>query len=144
MSLLHSKWYLKAKRHWLTVIFLLGFVTDYLLLNRIDDKFDNAILLFYVVLATGSLLLFYVGVSDKWGYKWSPKLLKYTPPLMQYSFGGLLSGMLIFYGRLIDCCITWEFILLVCFRTLFWWYQFLLVKSEILFLSEVDFWRYWR
>ena len=113
MSLLHSKWYLKAKRHWLTVIFLLGFVTDYLLLNRIDDKFDNAILLFYVVLATGSLLLFYVGVSDKWGYKWSPKLLKYTPPLMQYSFGGLLSGMLIFYGRSGDIFVSWPFMILI-------------------------------
>lgn len=113
ISFFHSKWYLRARRHWLTVIFLLGFVTDYLLLNRIDDKFDNAILLFYVILATSSLLLFYVGVADKVGYKWSQRLLYYTPMVMQYSFGGLLSGMLIFYGRSGDLFVSWPFMLLI-------------------------------
>ena len=53
------------KRHWLTVVFLLGFITDYLLLNRVDDKLDNFILLAYVTLATFSLILFYVGVADQ-------------------------------------------------------------------------------
>ncbi|MCB9810613.1 MAG: DUF2914 domain-containing protein [Candidatus Nomurabacteria bacterium] len=88
-----------AKSHWLTVVFLFGFVTDYLLLNRIDDKLDNFILLTYVVLATASLLLFYLGVAGRLGDWWTAKLRHYMPMLMQYSFGGLLSGMLIFYGR---------------------------------------------
>jgi len=112
-SITHSRWYLLIRRHWLTIIFLLGFVTDYLLLNRIDDAFDNAILLFYVLLASISLLLFYVGVAEKLSEKWSQRLRHYMTMLMQYSFGGLLSGMLIFYGRSGDLSVSYPFILLI-------------------------------
>jgi len=112
-SIYHSRWYLFVRRHWLTVVFLLGFVTDYILLNRIDDTFDNAILLFYVVLASISILLFYVGVAEKISLKWSQRLRHYMPVLMQYSFGGLLSGMLIFYGRSGDLLVSYPFIILI-------------------------------
>jgi hypothetical protein len=109
----HSGWYLFMRRHWLTAVFLMGFVTDYLLLNRIDDKFDNGILLFYVVLSTASILLFYVGVAEKVSLKWSQKLRHFMPALMQYSFGGLLSGMLIFYGRSGDLSVSYPFLILI-------------------------------
>lgn len=101
------------KSHWLTVVFLFGFVTDYLLLNRVDDTLDNVILLTYVSLATFSLILFYVGVSEKWGEWWTSRLRRYMPMLMQYSFGGLLSGMLIFYGRSGDLWASAPFFLLI-------------------------------
>jgi hypothetical protein len=102
-----------VKHHWLTVAFLLGFVTDFILLNRVDDKIDNLILFFYVVLATTSMVLFYVGVAEKA----SPKIVKFLsktmPILMQYSFGGLLSGMLIFYGRSGDLLVSAPFLALI-------------------------------
>lgn len=101
------------KRHWLTVVFLFGFATDYLLLNRVDDKLDNFILLAYVTLATISLILFYVGVAERWGDWWTRRLRHYMPMLMQYSFGGLLSGMLIFYGRSGDFLVSAPFFLLI-------------------------------
>lgn len=100
-------------RHWLTVGFVLGFVTDYILLNRIDDMVDNLILLFYAVLATTTLLLLYVGVAEKGPGFLSRWLKKYTPILMQYAFGGLLSGMLIFYGRSGDWLASAPFLLLI-------------------------------
>lgn len=102
-----------VKKHWLTVVFLFGFVTDYLLLNRVDDTLDNIILLTYVILATVSIILFYVGVSEKWGEWWTKKLRYYMPMLMQYSFGGLLSGMLIFYGRSGDLLVSAPFLFLI-------------------------------
>jgi len=100
-------------RHWLTVAFLLGFVTDLILLNRVDDLLDNIILLTYVVLATVSLLLLYVGVAEK-----GPAFLvrffnRYMPMIMQYAFGGLLSGMLIFYGRSGDLLASAPFFILI-------------------------------
>jgi hypothetical protein len=101
------------KKHWLTAVFLFGFVTDYLLLNRVDDKLDNFILLAYVTLSTISIMLFYVGVSERWGEWWTKKLRHYMPILMQYSFGGLLSGMLIFYGRSGDLLVSAPFLLLI-------------------------------
>jgi hypothetical protein len=101
-----------AKRHWLTIAFILGFVTDYILLNRIDDTFDNALLLFYVVLASISILLLYAGIAEKFGPRSSVFIRKVAPILMQYSFGGLFSGMLIFYGRSGALLASWPFLLL--------------------------------
>lgn len=109
----NTKLFIFIKHHWLTVAFLLGFVTDYILLNRVDDKVDNFVLLFYVVLATASLLLFYVGVSEKVPPRIVNFLSKYMPMLMQYSFGGLLSGMLIFYGRSGDLLVSAPYLVLI-------------------------------
>lgn len=107
------KWKSFLVRHWLTVVFLGGFVTDYILLNRIDDTLDNIILLLYVVLATVSIVLFYLGVAERLDWKLSGRLRHYMPMVMQYAFGGLLSGMLIFYGRSGDWFSSAPFFILV-------------------------------
>jgi len=102
-----------VKRHWLTVGFVLGFITDLILLNRIDDLVDNLILLFYVLLATTTMLLLYVGVAERAPKFMSGWLKRFAPILMQYAFGGLLSGMLIFYGRSGDWLASAPFLLLI-------------------------------
>ncbi|MEZ4195009.1 MAG: DUF2914 domain-containing protein [Candidatus Paceibacterota bacterium] len=99
--------------HWLTIAFVLGFITDFILLDRVDDKIDNAILFFYVVLATLSIILFYLGVADRLGERLSGFLVKYATIAMQYAFGGLLSGMLIFYGRSGDFSTSAPFLLII-------------------------------
>lgn len=102
-----------VKRRWLTVSFVLGFITDSIMLNKIDSLADNLIILAYLLLATFSLLLFYVGVSERIGEKTARFLRKYMPIVMQYSFGGILSGMLIFYGRSGDWLTSAPFLLLI-------------------------------
>ncbi|MES2749596.1 MAG: DUF2914 domain-containing protein [Patescibacteria group bacterium] len=102
----------QVKHHWLTVAFILGFITDYLLLNRIDDTFDNALLFFYVVLASISIVLLYGSIAQKFGERPSAFFRKVAPMLMQYSFGGLFSGMLIFYSRSGALWASWPFLLL--------------------------------
>lgn len=101
------------EHHWLTATFLLGFLTDMLLLNQVDNTVDNIVLLFYFSLATTSLLLFYVGVAEKAPVRVIPFMHRYMPMLMQYSFGGLLSGMLIFYGRSGDFWVSAPYLLLI-------------------------------
>lgn len=100
-------------RNWLTFAFIGGFVTDLILLNRIDDVVDNLILLAYVTLATLSLLIFYAGVAEKFPMTLSRLVRRFTPVLLQYSFGGLLSGMLIFYGRSGDWIASAPFFILI-------------------------------
>jgi hypothetical protein len=100
-------------RHWLTVAFLAGFLTDFLLLNRIDDWFDNIVLLFHVVVSTVSLLGLYAALAERFGERWSRWILKAASIGMQYSFGGLFSGMLIFYGRSGDVAASWPFLLCI-------------------------------
>ena len=102
-----------VSRNWLTFAFIGGFITDLLLLNRVDDLLDNLILLTYVVLATVSLLLFYAGVAERLGMTLSRLVQKNAPIVLQYSFGGLLSGMLIFYGRSGDWLASAPFFILI-------------------------------
>ncbi len=100
-------------RHWLTVAFFLGFITDVILLNKVDDLVDNLILLFYVLLATTGMLLLYIGVAERGPGFMTRFFKRYAPILMQYAFGGLLSGMLIFYGRSGDWIASAPFLLLI-------------------------------
>jgi hypothetical protein len=95
------------------VAFLLGFITDLILLNRVDDLLDNIILLTYVLLATVSLLLLYTGVAEKGPAFFVRFVNRYMPMIMQYAFGGLLSGMLIFYGRSGDLLASAPFFILI-------------------------------
>lgn len=106
---LYEKW----KRHWLTLAFVIGFANDFILLNRVDSLGDNLILAAYILLATISLVLFYVGVAQRWGDRLSAWLREYMPAVMQYSFGGIFSGMLIFYGRSGDWITSAPFLLLI-------------------------------
>jgi Protein of unknown function (DUF2914) len=103
----------KIERHWLTIAFVCGFITDYILLNRVDDVFDNLMLLFYVTLATISIVMLYAGIALRFGERWSPRVTRFAGITMQYSFGGLFSGMLIFYGHSGDIFASWPFLILI-------------------------------
>lgn len=109
----HYKAVSTVKRHWLTIAFVLGFVVDNITLNRVDQVFDNVILASYVVLAMVSLLLLYASAAQKIEGKIGFYVKRYAPLLVQYSFGGLLSGMLIFYGRSGSWTESWPFLLII-------------------------------
>lgn len=102
-----------ARRHFLTIAFIAGFVTDLILLDKVEDLIDNLILLFYVTLATVALISLYIGVAERGSVKLARFLRTYSPMAIQYAFGGLLSGMLIFYGRSGDWLASWPFLLLM-------------------------------
>ena len=103
----------RVRRYWLTIAFLLGFVLDNLTLNRVDQVFDNIVLFTYVILAMASLLVLYAAVAGKLPERIQRFSKTYTPLLVQFSFGGLLSGMLIFYARSGTIYDSWPFILLI-------------------------------
>lgn len=105
----------RLRRHWLTVAFFLGFLVDNLTLNRVDQVFDNVILATYVMLSMVALLLLYASAASKLPEKLNGLARTYAPLLVQFAFGGLLSGMLIFYGRSGDWSQSWPFMLLILF-----------------------------
>lgn len=115
ISLENSKSYRKFKHHWLTIAFILGFVIDSLTLNSVEQVFDNAILAMYIFLSMAGMLLLYAGSAQKLTDRNSEWARDYAPLLIQYAFGGLLSGMLIFYGRSGDWSQSWPFLLLILF-----------------------------
>lgn len=103
----------KIKRHWLTLSFFFGFLLDNITLNRVDQVFDNIVLFSYVVLAMISLLLVYAAAAEKLPERIYPYAKMYAPLLVQFAFGGLLSGILIFYGRSGSWFESWPFMLLI-------------------------------
>ncbi len=102
-----------VRKHFLTTMFLLGFILDNLTLNRVDQKFDNAVLLTYVILAMVSIITHYAGVAGRFSDRVNLWLRTWSPAVMQYAFGGLLSGMLIFYGRSSDLSVSWPYIVAI-------------------------------
>lgn len=102
-----------VRRHWLTIAFLLGFVVDNFTLNRVDQVFDNVLLASYVVLAMGSMAVLYLSTAGKLPEAYNERVKGIAPMAVQFSFGGLLSGMLIFYGRSGDIFVSWPFILMI-------------------------------
>jgi hypothetical protein len=60
-----------------------------------------------------SIVLLYMGIAERFGERVNHVLKTKSPILMQYAFGGLLSGMLIFYGRSSSLGESWPFILVI-------------------------------
>lgn len=111
----NSSSYRRLRQWWLTLAFFFGFVVDNFTLNRVDQVFDNVILATYVMLSMIAMLLLYAGSAQKLPERWNETVRIYAPLFLQYAFGGLLSGMLIFYGRSGDWSQSWPFILLILF-----------------------------
>jgi MFS family permease len=103
----------KHRKHFLTAAFILGFIVDNFTLTRVDQLLDNAILLTYVVLAMASLLFLYAGTAGKFSEKMNNTVRRFAPLVTQYAFGGLFSGMLIFYGRSGSWMVSWPFLLII-------------------------------
>jgi MFS family permease len=103
----------RLQHHWVTLAFIGGFLLDNITLNRVDQVFDNIVLAFYVVLSMVSLLTLYAGLAGKFNDRLNELARLYAPIAVQFSFGGLLSGMLIFYGRSGDWMQSWPFLLLI-------------------------------
>lgn len=101
------------KHHWLTISFIVGYIFDNLTLLRVDSVLDHAFLASYVVIAMGSLLTLYAGTAGKVPerYEWYAK--EWSPIVLQFVFGNLLSGMFVFYGRSGSWWASWPFLLII-------------------------------
>jgi hypothetical protein len=59
------------------------------------------------------MLCLYGATAGKFPERINGGVRKYSPMLMQYAFGGLFSGMLIFYGRSGSWQVSWPFLLMI-------------------------------
>jgi len=101
--------FVKDNRRWLpTAALLTGFIWDAITLGRPDQLFDNAVLLFYLVLAGGGILLL----------NFHQERNRSAVPLwqlmvVQFSFGNLASALFILYGKSGTIVGNWPFLLLL-------------------------------
>jgi len=88
----------KHQKVFLPLFLLLGFIVDSFTLTRVDRVFDNILLSFYILLAATTI--FFTHSKEKfYCYEFYIKYNKWLPYLMQYAFGGLFSGLVIFYTK---------------------------------------------
>lgn len=99
----------KYKRYVLPTAFIIGFIFDYLTLTKIDRFYDNLVLLSYITLAALCITIIHSVFSFKlWKY-----LQTFAPLAIQFAFGGLFSGFLVFYSRSASLAASWPFLLLL-------------------------------
>ena len=86
-----------------------GFIFDILTLRRADTFFENFWIIFYLSLATTTILWLSIKRSGEEGRRLSFWLFN----ILQFSFGGLLSAFLILYFRSAALSVSWPFLLLL-------------------------------
>lgn len=101
---------------------LVGFIMDSFTLTRIDLLFDNLVLFFYLTVAIIGITVTNLYDTGVWqgtldGVRLLHRIPTYlrtlSPFLMQYAFGGLLSGFFIFYWRGASFSTSWVFLALL-------------------------------
>ncbi len=95
-----------------------GFIVDIFTLNRIDQVFDNSILITHLLIV-GVCMVFLFAKDTKYDkiFK-SSKYESIYETLMLFSFGGLFSGFVIFYTRSGSLLSAWPFVLAMLFLML--------------------------
>jgi len=107
---LHKIWH-----HSSTIAFISGFVWDSLTLNRVDQWLDNLILTSYIVVSgLGIIWLSVLAARSSNGFI-ATKLSNWLPLVIQFAFGGLFSGYIIFYSRSASLAASWPFLLFLAF-----------------------------
>lgn len=105
--------YSSYKNHLSTIAFAAGFLWDSLTLTRIDLWLDNLILFSYLFLAGLGIFLTNLSEAGKLANRFLVRAGSWTPVLIQFAFGGLFSGYMIFYTRSASFVSSWPFLLIL-------------------------------
>jgi hypothetical protein len=108
-----KKWFTRYEQHISGAALLFGFAVDNFTLTRIDLWLDNLILFIYLLIALFGIVLVNLyegGVAQNafFGY-----IRRWSPLAVQFAFGGLFSGFVVFYSRSATLATSWPFILLL-------------------------------
>ncbi|MBU1046871.1 DUF2914 domain-containing protein [Patescibacteria group bacterium] len=108
-------WFEKNEKYLMIAFFAGGLILDNLTLNRIDQLFDNLIILGYLFLAVSSIVLInYVQAKEKENkFSYLSKIDHYFPLITQFAFGGLFSAYIIFYTKSASWATSWFFLIII-------------------------------
>lgn len=137
--------YEKHERHISSGALLSGFVIDNLTLTRIDLWLDNLILFSYISLSLLGIILINLYKDTVPSNKYIGYLSTYSPLLVQFAFGGLFSGLVIFYVRGATFATSWPFLLiliglLIGNEFLKERYYRLIFQLNVFFIALFSFW----
>ncbi len=90
-----------------------GFIFDYFTLQRVDFLFDNLFIIFYLILAGGSIVLINLYEEGKFREGFIENIYEFLPFIVQFAFGGLFSAFIIFYSKSASFFTSGVFILIL-------------------------------
>lgn len=90
-----------------------GFIFDSLTLQRVDFLLDNLVLLSYLTVVALSIIIINVRAGRFAGNRFFSYVSNAAPYLMQFAFGGLFSGYIVFYSRSASLITSWPFLLML-------------------------------
>jgi len=131
---------MRNRAHWPSAAFALGFIWDSLTLTRVDMLYDNIVLTFYLTIAALGIVAFHSHAAGRLRGALLERLAPWLPLIIQFAFGGLFSGYVIYYSRSGTLVGSWPFLvfLLALFigNELFKKrYQLLVFQFSILFIA---------
>ena len=101
----------KHKKRISPALFLGGFIFDIFTLTQVDLLFDNMILLGHLLIITLSIWLIHLGKREQVFSNWIERLIIFAPFTLVFSFGGVLSGYVIFYTKSASFFSNWPFLI---------------------------------
>lgn len=103
----------KYERYLSPGMLLLGFIVDSITLTRADARFDNLVLLWYLLLAGLCILFLNAHSAGGWQHEKVQKLAVLVPLGLQFAFGGLFSGFTVLYSRSSSLGASWPFMIIM-------------------------------
>jgi len=109
----YKEFFVRNERYISGGALLLGFIVDNFTLTRIDLQFDNIVLFTYLTIAF--LAIVFINFYEEGVLRGAIfERLRFLLPLaMQFAFGGLFSGFVIFYSRSASFVASWPFVLVL-------------------------------
>lgn len=104
---------MKHERYLMPAAFFVGFIFDNFTLTRIDLLLDNIILFTYLILAGIGITVVNLYNSNRLRSRFIEPVARMSPLMVQFAFGGLFSGYIIFYTRSASLATSWLFILML-------------------------------
>jgi len=93
------------------VLFFGGFIFDLFTLTQVDLLYDNLVLLGHLIIISLSIILIHLGKRHQVFSNTLEKLIMIAPLALVFSFGGVLSGYVIFYTKSASFLSNWPFLI---------------------------------
>lgn len=103
----------RYERHLSSLALVVGFIIDNLTLKRIDLLFENLVLSGYLCIAGTSILLINLSEGAWIRGRIAGYIKAFAPVVMQFAFGALFSGFVVFYSRSASLAASWPFMLVL-------------------------------
>lgn len=101
----------KYERHVSAGALIVGFVFDNLTLQRIDTIWGYISLVVYLGIAATGIAILTAYEGGRLRGAWFDRVASFLPIIIQFVFGGLFSGFLVYYFRSATVSVNWPFIL---------------------------------